>query len=271
MATIHPTAVVHPDAKIAEGVEIGPYSIVGPNVVLKENVVLRSHVVVEGHTTIDQGTVIFQFASIGAKPQDLKFRGEKTFVFIGKNCEIRECVTVNSSCGEGTAVRIGDNCLLMAYVHVAHNCVLGRNVILSNNVSLAGHVEVGDFAIVGGFTPVHQFTRIGPHAMCGGMSRLDGDLGPFLIGGGTDFKVGGINLVGLRRREFDLERRVKLGKLFKWVYRSELSIEMAIHEILKEFSLDDEDVRLWVEFFSFQTKRGYAGYKRAVSPEPAIC
>ncbi|NBU62180.1 acyl-ACP--UDP-N-acetylglucosamine O-acyltransferase [bacterium] len=271
MATIHPTAVVHPDAKIAEGVEIGPYSIVGPDVHLKEGVVLRSHVVVEGHTTIGQGTVVFQFASIGAKPQDLKYRGEKTFVFIGKNCEIRECVTVNSSCGEGTAVRIGDNCLLMAYVHVAHNCTLGNNVILSNNVSLAGHVDVGNYAIVGGFTPVHQFTRIGAHAMCGGMSRLDGDLGPFLIGGGSDFKVGGINLVGLRRREFDLERTVKLGKLFKWIYRTDLSLEAAIQNITKEFSLEDEDVRLWVEFFSAQTKRGYAGYKRAAQLEPAPC
>lgn len=270
MATIHPTAVVHPDAKIAEGVEVGPYSIVGPHVNLKEGVVLRSHVVVEGHTTIEQGTVVFQFASIGAKPQDLKYRGEKTFVYIGKNCEIRECVTINSSCGEGTTVRVGNNCLLMAYVHVAHNCVLGDNVILSNSVSLAGHVEVGNYAIVGGFTPVHQFTRIGAHAMCGGMSRLDGDLGPFLIGGGTEFKVGGINLVGLRRREFALERTVKLGKLFKWVYRSELPMELALNEILKEFSLDDADVKLWVDFYSAQTKRGYAGYRRSAQTEQAL-
>jgi UDP-N-acetylglucosamine acyltransferase len=270
MATIHPTAVVHPEAKIAEGVFVGPYSIVGPNVELKQGVVLRSHVVVEGFTTIDQGTQVFQFASLGAKPQDLKYRGEKTFVNIGKNCEIRECVTVNSSCGEGTEVKIGDNCLLMAYVHVAHNCTLGNNVILANNVSLAGHVDIGNFAIVGGFTPIHQHTRIGDHAMCGGMSRLDGDLGPFLLGGGTEFKVGSINLTGLKRRGFSLERRIKIGKLFKWVYRSGLSMDEAMAGILTEFSLDDPDVQLWVEFFS-KTKRGYAGYRKIPAAETANC
>ena len=270
MANIHATAVVHPNAQIAEGVHIGPYSVVGPNVILDAGVELRSHVVVEGHTRIGEGTVVFPFASLGAKPQDLKYKGEKTFVHIGKNCEIRECVTVNSSCGEGTEVRIGDRCLLMAYVHVAHNCTLGNHAILANNVSLAGHVEIGNFAIVGGFTPIHQFTRVGDHAMCGGMSRLDGDLGPFLIGGGTQFKVGGLNLVGLKRRGFDLERRVKIGGLFKHVYRAGVPMEEALVAIRQEFGYNDPDVNLWVEFFS-NSKRGFAGYKRAESSEVVLC
>ncbi|MFZ4772413.1 MAG: acyl-ACP--UDP-N-acetylglucosamine O-acyltransferase [Chlamydiia bacterium] len=270
MTIIHATAVVHPSAHIAEGVHIGPYSIVGPNVVLKEGVELKSHVVIEGFTTIGEGTVVFPFASIGAKPQDLKYRGEKTFVNIGKNCEIRECVTINSSCGEGSEVRIGDHCLLMAYVHVAHNCTLGNYAILANNVSLAGHVEVGNFAIIGGFTPIHQHTRVGDHAMCGGMSRLDGDLGPFLIGGGTEFKVGGLNLVGLKRRGFDLERRIKIGGLFKGVYRSGLPMEAALEEITNSFNPNDPDVALWLAFFA-NTKRGYAGYKKLADAEPVIC
>ncbi len=265
MTNIHATAVVHPSAQIASGVKIGPYCVVGPDVILEMHVELKSHVVVDGFTTIGEETVVFPFASIGAKPQDLKYRGEKTFVRIGKKCEIRECVTINSSCGEGTEVRIGDSCLLMAYVHVAHNCILGNGVILANNVSLAGHVEVGNFAIIGGFTPIHQHTRVGDHAMCGGMSRLDGDLGPFLIGGGSDFKVGGINLVGLKRRGFDLERRIKIGRLFKWIYRSKLSIEEALESIRVEFDLNDPDVALWLEFYS-ETKRGFAGYKRVEEP-----
>jgi UDP-N-acetylglucosamine acyltransferase len=270
MANIHHSAIIHSKAQLESDVKVGPYCIVGENVHLKKGVELKSHVVVDGFTTIGEKTVVFPFTSIGAKPQDLKFRGEKTFVNIGNRCEIRECVTINSSCGEGTEVRIGDDCLLMAYVHVAHNCILGNSVILANNVSLAGHVEVGNFAIVGGFTPIHQFTRIGDHAMCGGMSRLDGDLGPFLIGGGTQFKVGGLNLVGLKRRGFDLERRLKIGQLFKYIYRSDFMIDEALAKIRSDFPTNDPDVELWLNFFS-ESKRGFAGYKKSLALEQASC
>lgn len=260
MVNIHSTAFIHPNAIIGDEVKVGPFCTVGPNVCLERGVELRSHVVVDGYTTVGEDSVIYPFASIGTEPQDLKYRGERTYVKIGKKCQIREYVTINSSCGLDSAVTIGDSCLLMAGVHIAHNCTVGQQAILANNVLLAGHVEVGDFAIIGGLTALHQHTKIGPYAFCGGMSRCDGDLLPFLIGGGADFRIGGLNLVGLKRRGFDLERRIKLTKLFKIVYRQAEQLEEAIKEISDNFNVEDLDVALWLK--ACQTsKRGLAGYK----------
>ena len=194
---------------------------------LEDGVTIKSHAYIDGYTTIGAGTTIYPGASIGTKTQDLKYRGEKTFVKIGKNCDIREFVTINSSCQENSVVEVGDHCLIMAYCHVAHNCKVGNRVIMSNNATLAGHVTVEDCAIIGGMTPIHQFVRIGRYAMVGGMSRVTHDIPPYTIGAGIPYKFGGLNIIGLKRHGFPLEIRRELSRAFKLLYRSHLQIEEA--------------------------------------------
>lgn len=254
---IHPTAIIEDGAILGSGVTIEPYAIVKSNVVLEDNVVIKSHAYIDGYTTIGEGTVIYPSACIGTKTQDLKFRGEKTFVKIGKNCEIREFVTINSSCEENSVVSVGDNCLIMAYCHVAHNCEVGNRVIMSNNATLAGHVTVEDFAIIGGLTPIHQFVRIGRHAMVGGMSRVTHDVSPYTIGGGIPFKLGGLNMIGLKRHGYGLQTRLELSKVFKLLYRSKLSFEEALNQIENEVEMIPE-VRHWIDFCR-KSKRGLLG------------
>ncbi len=168
-----------------------------PHVVLEDYVTIKSHAYMMGIRQWGRNNDL-SLSSIGTKTQDLKYRGEKTFVKIGKRCDIREFVTINSSCQENTTVEIGDNCLIMAYCHVAHNCTVGNHVIMSNNATLAGHVTVEDYAIIGGLTPIHQFVRIGRYAMVGGLSRVTHDIPPYTIGAGIPYKFGGLNIVGLK-------------------------------------------------------------------------
>lgn len=231
---IHPLAVVEEGAIIKNGVVIEPYAVVRKNVVLEEKVVVKSHAYVDGYTTIGPHTTIYPGACIGTKTQDLKFRGEKTFVTIGAHCEIREYVTINSSCQENSAVTVGDNCLIMAYCHIAHNCQVGNNVIMSNNATLAGHVTVEDFAIIGGMTPIHQFARVGAHAMVGGMSRITHDIPPYLIGGDIPFRFGGLNIVGLKRRGIPLSTRQELSRAFTILFRRGLKLNDALERIENE-------------------------------------
>jgi UDP-N-acetylglucosamine acyltransferase len=254
---IHPQAIVEPGAKIGKNVTVEAFAVVKGTVTLDDNVVIKSHAYIDGNTHIGEGTIVWPGASIGTKTQDLKFRGEKTYVVIGKRCEIREFVTINSSCQENSTVRIGDECLIMAYCHVAHNCELGNNVVMSNSAMLAGHVIVGDCAIIGGMTPVHQFSRIGSYAMVGGFSRVPRDVPPFTIGGGFPYKFGGINIIGLKRHKFPLEVRVALSKAFKLTYRSGLHLEEAIHQI--EAQLEPfKEVQHWIQFCK-SSKRGLLG------------
>ncbi len=257
MSNIHPSAVVESGAKIGKNVTIEAYAIVKKTVTLEDNVVVKSFVYIDGYTTIGEGTVIWPSASIGTKPQDLKFRGEKTYVVIGKNCEIREFVTINSSCQEGTTVKIGDNCLLMAYSHVAHNCEVGNRVIMANNATLAGHVIVEDNAIIGGMTPIHQFSRIGRNSMVGGFSRITHDVPPFTIGAGVPYKLGGINLVGLKRHGFSLEERKSLHQAFKITYRLGMGLGEALEYIEKNVPLNSY-VNHWISFCR-NSKRGLIG------------
>ena len=264
-SNIHPLAVIESGAKIGEGVTVEPFAIIKQNVVLEDNVTIKSHVYVDGNTTIGNGTTIWPFASIGTKTQDLKFRGEKTFVKIGKNCEIREFATINSSTFEGTIVSLGDNCLIMAYCHIAHNCTIGNNVIMSNNSLLAGHVIIEDFAIIGGMTPVHQFSRIGCHAMVGGFSRVTHDVPPYTIGGGAPYNLGGVNRIGLKRRQFPFDTRRALAKAFRLVYRSDLHLDDALKLIEKEVNPFPE-VLHFVEFCR-TSKRGLIG-KQGVRRKP---
>ncbi|MDE3045618.1 MAG: acyl-ACP--UDP-N-acetylglucosamine O-acyltransferase [Verrucomicrobiota bacterium] len=256
-SNIHPLALVEPGANIGNNVTIEAFAVVKGTVTLEDNVVIKSHAYIDGFTTIGEGTIIWPSASIGTKTQDLKFRGEKTYVTIGKRCEIREFVTINSSCQENSTVKIGDECLIMAYCHVAHNCEIGNRVIMSNSAMLAGHVIVEDFAIIGGMTPIHQFSRIGKHAMVGGFSRVPRDIPPFTVGGGFPYKFGGINIIGLKRHKFPLDVRVALSKAFKITYRSGLHLEDALKQIEQEID-PCQEVQHWIEFCR-TSKRGLIG------------
>ena len=256
-STIHPTAVIEEGATIGKNVTIEPYAIIKKNVKLEDDVIIKSHVYLDGFTSVGQGTTIWPSASIGTKTQDLKYRGEETYVNIGKNCEIREFTTINSSTYEGTTVQVGDRCLIMAYCHIAHNCVIGNDVVMSNNSLLAGHVIVEDFAIIGGMTPVHQFARIGCHAMVGGMSRVTNDVPPFTVGGGIPYCLGGINRIGLKRRNFPFEARRALASAYRLVYRSRLHLDDALSRVEAEV----EPLPEVLHFIKFcrETKRGLIG------------
>jgi len=258
--SIHPAAIVEPGAKIGNGVIIEPFAVIKSNVILGDGVVIKSHAYIDGFTTIGEGTIVYPSASIGTQTQDLKYRGEKTFVKIGKNCQIREFVTINSSCQEGTVVHVGDNCLIMAYCHIAHNCVVGNHVIMSNNATLAGHVIVEDCAIIGGFTPIHQFVRIGCYAMVGGMSRVTHDIPPYTIGAGIPFKFGGLNIIGLKRHGVTLSTRKELAKAFKLLYRSGLYLEEALSRTETELQGLPE-VQHWIRFCR-NSKRGLMGLQK---------
>ncbi|MHA1527860.1 MAG: acyl-ACP--UDP-N-acetylglucosamine O-acyltransferase [Alphaproteobacteria bacterium] len=220
--TIHPTAIVEDGARLAGDVTIGPFCMVGPHVTLAEGVELVSHVVVTGHTHVDAGTRIWPFASIGHQPQDLKFCGEQSWLEIGAGCMIREYVTMNpGTSGGGLHTRVGADCLFMMGSHVGHDCQVGDNVILSNNAILAGHVEVGEFAFLGGLSAVHQFTRIGAHSMVGGVSGVDKDVIPYGSVIGNRAELGGLNLVGLKRRGFDRDTIHALRGAYRMIFWGE--------------------------------------------------
>ena len=264
---IHETAIVEEGAKVAKGVTLEPYAVVKKNVTLEKGVTIKSHAYIDGHTTIGEGTVVYPGASIGTKTQALNYGGETTYVKIGKNCEIREYVTINSSSEEGTVVSVGDNCLIMAYCHLAHHCSLGNNVIMSNSAMLAGHVTVEDFAIIGGMTPVHQNVRIGAHAMVGGFSRVTHDIPPYTIGAGYEYCLGGLNLIGLKRRNFSLETRTALSKAYKITFRSGLTLEEAFAKIETDVEMLPE-IEHWLEFCQ-KSERGLASAKSGKEKELA--
>lgn len=258
VANIHPAAIIEEGAKIGENVTVEAFAVVKATVTLHDNVVIKSHAYIDGHTTIGEGSTIWPFASIGTKSQDLKYSGETTYVRIGKGCEIREYCTINSSCGEGTSVEVGDHTLIMAYCHVGHNCRVGNHVVISNGVALAGHVTVEDHAIIGGHTPVHQNTRIGAYAMVGGFSRVLHDVPPYTIGSGLDhYRLGGLNLIGLKRHNFPLETRRALSRAFRLMFRSGLHHDEAIAAIEKDVEPIPE-IQHWLDF-ARQSKRGLSG------------
>lgn len=203
-AFVHPSSIVEDGAVVSDGCYIGPYCCVGENVVLEKNVRLESHVVISGDTKIGAGSIIYPFASLGQKPQDLKYNNERSRLEIGENTTIREYVTANiGTKGGGMLTKIGDNCLIMAYCHIAHDCIVGNNVVLVNGVNLSGHVTVGDFAIVGGMCAVKQFIRIGKYAMIGGNSGIDRDVIPYgLVRSDRKTTIRGMNIIGLRRHGF---------------------------------------------------------------------
>ncbi|WP_213358114.1 acyl-ACP--UDP-N-acetylglucosamine O-acyltransferase [Chlamydiifrater phoenicopteri] len=255
MTNIHPTAIVEPGAQIGEDVVIEPFAVIKATVVLEDRVVVKAHAYIDGYTTIGEGTTVWPSAMIGNKPQDLKYRGEKTFVVIGKNCEIREFAIITSSTFEGTKVSIGDNCLLMPGVHIAHNCSIGNHVIISNYTQLAGHVQVGDYAVIGGMVGVHQFVRIGAYSMIGGLSGVRRDVPPYTIGMGDPLVLGGINKVGLQRRKLPFSVRSALIRAFKIVYSSDYSFKDALDIAEQELGVIPE-VAHFLEFCREDSKRG---------------
>ncbi len=200
MGAVHPTAIVDPQARLGTGVEIGPYCIVGADVTLGDGVILHSHVVIAGRTSIGPRTQIYPFASIGHRPQDLKYAGEASELIIGCDNTLREHVTMNPGTeGGGMVTRVGDRGLFMMGVHVAHDCQIGDRVIMANNATLGGHVVIEDDAIIGGLSGVHQFVRIGRHAMIGGMSGVEHDVIPYGLATGERARLQGLNLVGMKR------------------------------------------------------------------------
>ncbi len=232
MTRIHPTALVDPGAELDASVQVGPYAVIGPQVRIGAGSTVGAHCVIEGHTRIGQGNRIFQFASIGAPPQDKKYAGEPTRLEIGDGNTIREFVTINTGTVQDAAVtRLGDDNWIMAYVHIAHDCQLGSHIILANAVQLAGHVRLGDWVFLGGLTGVHQFVRVGAHAMTAFQARLAQDLPPFVTAAGNPAEAQGINAEGLRRRGYGAERIASVKQMHRLLYRQGLTLEAARAQI----------------------------------------
>jgi UDP-N-acetylglucosamine acyltransferase len=234
---IHPTSVVEDGATLADGVTIGPFCSVGPEVELGEGCQLLSHVAVAGRTTIGARTRIFPFASIGHIPQDLKYRGEASTLAIGSDCMIREGVTMNpGTVGGGLRTVVGDRCAFLANSHVGHDTKVGNDVILSNNVMLAGHVTVGDFVIFGGGSAVIQYARVGSHAFVGGMSGLENDLIPYGMAIGNRAHLAGLNIIGMRRRNFTREQIHDIRRAYRLIFADEGTLTERVDDVGSEFA-----------------------------------
>lgn len=259
MATkIHPTAIVDSSAVIGEGTEIGAYSIIGPKVILGKDCWIGNHVNITGNTQIGDKCKIYHFASIGEAPQDKKYQGEDTKLIIGNNNTIREYCTLNTGTvqGNGETV-IGDNNWIMAYVHIAHDCIVGNNTILANGVTLAGHVTIKDWAILGGLCPVHQFCVIGEHTMIGGQTAVAQDVPPYVMAssssGGIRAEPKGINAEGLKRRGFTTEQIDNIKQAYKILYRNGLAYSEA-KGIIEDMAQENPELKLFSNFFSQSTR-----------------
>lgn len=256
MATIHPTAIVDSNAQLASDVEVGPYAIIGPDVKIGAGTVVQSHAYVSGHTTIGKTCEIFPFACVGMKSQDLKYQaGDISYVEIGDNTVLREFSTVHLGTKVGEVTRVGNRCLIMAYCHIAHGCSLGNDVIMSNAGQLAGEVTIEDFAIIGGMAGIHQFCRIGQHAMIGGATKVRQDCPPYMITENTagEVRVLGPNLVGLQRRGFSAEVRAALKDAYKLIYREGLNRSQALERIKYEVP-DLPEIKTLVDFYQNSTR-----------------
>jgi len=258
---IHPSAIVHPQAQLDSTVRVGPYAVVGPKLRIGAHTTVGPHCVLEGDTEIGCHNQIFQFASLGAQPQDKKYAGEPTQLIIGDRNTIREFCTFNTgTVQDGGVTRIGNDNWIMAYVHIAHDCVVGHNTILANNATLAGHVHVGDWVILGGLTGVHQFTRIGAHAMAGFASHISQDVPPFMMVDGNPLAVRGFNIEGLRRRGFGEQRLRAVKQMHRLLYRQGLTLEAAraaIAALAAELPEAAADVQAMLDFLA-TSQRGIA-------------
>ena len=251
---IHSTAIISKKAKLAKDLEVGAYTIIGDNLEIGPAVKIGANCLLDGNTKIGANCEIFTGAVIGSRPQDLKFKGEKTFLTIGANNIIREYCTFNVGTGEGGATTVGDNNLFMAYSHVAHDCKVGNNCVLANNATLAGHVTIEDAAVVGGLVAIHQFVRMGKLSIVGGCSKVVQDIPPFSTCDGHPARIYGLNLIGLRRHEFSAQKIKAIGRAFKILFDSGLSIKHALETLKKEIT-PSEEISYLVDFVK-KSERG---------------
>jgi UDP-N-acetylglucosamine acyltransferase len=237
---IHPTALVDPSAVLGSDIEIGPWAIVGPNCTLGDGVRLSARATLERNVTLGQRVHVGIGAILGGDPQDLKYRGEETWVEIGDDTSIREYATINRATSHSITTRVGKGCFLMSYVHLAHDCEVGDNVIISNGTQLAGHVHVEDKAIISGLCAVHQFARIGRHSFIGGCSRVSQDVPPFVRAVGNPIKLFGLNSVGLQRSGFDEAVMKSLKLAYRYCFRSDLNLSQGVEKARAEVELIPE-------------------------------
>ena len=248
--SIHPTAVIDPSARIGTGVSIGPYCVIGADVAIGDDCWLGSHVVVDGPTRIGAGNRIHAHAAIGGDPQDKKYAGERSELVIGDRNTIREFCTINRGTAEGGGVtRIGDDNWIMAYVHIAHDCIVGNGTVFANNATIAGHVAIGDYTILGGFSGIHQFCKIGAYAFIGMGSLVNADVPPFVMVAGNYAKPRGINSEGLRRHGFDSDRIAAIKRAYRTLYVAGMPLAQA-REVLAEQYGHEIDVRQMLDFIA---------------------
>jgi UDP-N-acetylglucosamine acyltransferase len=251
---IDPHAVISPRAQLGEGVSVGPFAVIGPDVVIGARCTIGAHAVVEGPTRIGEDNQIFQFASIGAAPQDKKYKGEPTKLTIGDRNVFREFCTMNRGTAQGRGLTsIGSDCLFMAYSHVAHDCSIGDKVILANCATMGGHVQIGDWVQLGGLSAIHQFCKVGAHAFIGGGSILTRDLPPYVMIAGNPAEPHAINAEGLKRRGFTPEQIRNLRTAYRILYRSELKLADAVAQ-LTEMARENAEVRPLLEFIHASTR-----------------
>ncbi len=252
---VHPTALIAPGAELHPTVQVGPYAVIGPQVRLGAHCTVGPHAVLEGRTTLGERNRVFQFASVGAIPQDLKYAGESTALVIGDANQIREFTTLHiGTSGGGGVTRIGNHNLFMAYSHVAHDSQVGSHCVFANGATLAGHVEVGDFATLGGLSAVHQFTRIGAHAFIAGGAMVVMDIPPYCIAQGDRAELAGLNVVGLQRHGFTEEQLGRIKDAYRVLFRSKLPLEEAVARLRVDFGGQSEVDQL-LDFIT-STKRG---------------
>ena len=251
---LHPTAIVHPGAEIGKNVEVGPYCIIGDHVSIGARSILQAHVVVNGWTEIGEDCLLYPFSTVGAASQDRKYAGERAFTRIGNRTILREYVSIQRATGQDEVTAVGDDCLFLAYVHIAHNCILGNGVTMSNLAQLAGHVHIDDYVTIGGQTGVHQFTRVGRHAMLGGMSKVTKDVPPFFLVEGNPCEPYGLNSVGLRRAAFSVEERNEIKRFYKLLYNPKLNVSQAIEAMKAQVTT--EPGREIIAFLEGPSQRG---------------
>jgi UDP-N-acetylglucosamine acyltransferase len=253
--SIDKTAIISPKAELDEGVEVGPYAIIHEEVSIGAGTRIGPHSVIEPYVSIGKDCRIYQFSSIGAAPQSLKYEGETTYVKIGDRCIIREFVTINRGTAFGGGVtEIGEDNFLMAYTHIAHDCKTGRSVVMANNATLAGHITIGNYATVGGLTAIHQFVNVGDYAFIGGKSAVVKDVPPYVIAAGDRARLHGLNSVGLKRIGFPQSTLSKLKKVYRIIFRFGLTLNEALERVKAEVDQIPEVVK-FLEFIQ-SSKRG---------------
>lgn len=253
-------ALVSPKAQLGDNVSVGPFAVVEADVVIGTGTSIGSHALIANGSRIGRECRIHHGAVLGTVPQDLKFRGETTTLEVGDHTTIREYATLNRGTNDRWKTTVGNHCFIMAYAHVAHDCSIGNHVILANSVNMAGHVVIEDYVVIGGLVPIHQFVHIGRHAMIGGGFRVPKDVPPYILAGGEPLSFQGLNLVGLKRRNFSQGALDSLQKVYQLLYGSQLNVSQAIEKIRKEVPENDE-VRAVLDFIQ-RSKRGIIWARR---------